>query len=61
MSVLHDQATNPLPLAHPGAGIAFGKLPPDTWAANLHWLLAAMVAGVPLGRVGAFKGLDLHG
>lgn len=47
---------------HYGVGIAFGMFDPDVWTANLHWLLAAMVVGGPLGLVGAIaRRLDLWG
>ncbi len=38
---------------HYGGGLALGMFDPDVWTANLHWLLAAMVMGGPLGLVGA--------
>ncbi|MEV1286163.1 hypothetical protein [Micromonospora sp. NPDC049679] len=40
-------------VVHYGVGIAFGMFDLNVWAANLHWLLAAMVVGGPLGLVGA--------
>lgn len=40
-------------VVHYGVGIAVGMFGPDVWAANSHWLLAAMVMGGPLGLVGA--------
>lgn len=40
-------------VVHYGVGIAFGMFDLNVWTANLHWLLAAMVVGGPLGLVGA--------
>jgi hypothetical protein len=40
-------------VVHYGVGIAFGMFDLNVWAVNLHWLLAAMVVGGPLGLVGA--------
>lgn len=40
-------------IVHYGVGIAFEMFDPDVWTANLHWLTAAMLAGGPLGLVGA--------
>ncbi|MGC4864681.1 hypothetical protein ACLQ3B_04500 [Micromonospora sp. DT53] len=40
-------------VVHYSVGIAFGMFDLNVWAANLHWLLAAMVVGGPLGLVGA--------
>ncbi|MEU8284225.1 hypothetical protein AB0C01_07785 [Micromonospora sp. NPDC048905] len=40
-------------VVHYGVGIAFGMFDLNVWAANLHWLLAAMVVGGPFGLVGA--------
>ncbi|QLQ35842.1 hypothetical protein [Micromonospora robiginosa] len=40
-------------VVHYGVGTAFGMFDRDVWAANLHWLLAALVLGGPLGLVGA--------
>lgn len=49
-------------VVHYGVGIAFGMFDPDVWTANLHWLLATMVVGGPLGLVGAIaRRLDLWG
>ncbi|WP_328372746.1 hypothetical protein [Micromonospora zamorensis] len=40
-------------VVHYSVGIAFGMFDLNVWAANLHWLLAAMAVGGPLGLVGA--------
>ncbi|MET8524366.1 DUF6518 family protein [Micromonospora sp. NPDC005172] len=40
-------------IVHYGVGTAFGMFDPDVFTANLHWLMAAMLAGGPLGLVGA--------
>ena len=40
-------------VVHYGVGMAFGMFDLNVWTANLHWLLAAMVVGGPLGLVGA--------
>lgn len=49
-------------LVHYGVGMAFGMFDPDVWTANVHWLLAAMVVGGPLGLVGAIaRRLDRWG
>ncbi|MFG1674521.1 hypothetical protein [Micromonospora sp. NPDC049282] len=40
-------------VVHYGVGTAFGMFDLTVWAANLHWLLAALVVGGPLGLVGA--------
>lgn len=40
-------------VVHYGVGMAFGMFDLNVWAANLHWLLAAVAAGGPLGTVGA--------
>lgn len=40
-------------VVHYGVGTAFGMFDRDVWAANLIWLLAAVVVGGPLGLVGA--------
>ena len=49
-------------VVHYGVGITLGMFDPDVWTANLHWLLAAMVVGGPLGLVGAIaRRLNLWG
>ncbi|RKE08350.1 hypothetical protein C8E86_3197 [Catellatospora citrea] len=40
-------------VVHYGVGTAFGMFDPNVWTANVHWLLAAIVVGGPLGLVGA--------
>ncbi|MDM4719133.1 hypothetical protein QTQ03_05800 [Micromonospora sp. WMMA1363] len=40
-------------VVHYGVGMAFGMFDLNVWAANVHWLLAAMVVGGPLGLMGA--------
>ncbi|MET0415257.1 MAG: hypothetical protein ABW022_04465 [Actinoplanes sp.] len=40
-------------VVHYGMGLALGMFDPGVWIANVHWLLAAMVVGGPLGLVGA--------
>lgn len=40
-------------VVHYGVGQALGMFDSGVWADNLHWLLAAMVMGGPLGLVGA--------
>jgi hypothetical protein len=40
-------------VVHYGVGLGLGMFDPTVWTSNLHWLLAAMVLGGPLGLVGA--------
>jgi hypothetical protein len=40
-------------LAHYGLGRIFGVFQTDVWASNSYWFLAAIVAGGPLGLIGA--------
>ncbi|MDO5668989.1 MAG: hypothetical protein Q4G50_03190 [Corynebacterium sp.] len=37
---------------HYAVGIAVGIVPPDGWASNAHWFVAAAVFGIPLGLIG---------
>lgn len=38
---------------HYALGRLLGIMPPGVWAENLHWFVTAVVAGVPLGALGA--------
>ena len=40
-------------MVHYGLGLLLGMFESDVWASNSYWFLAAVVAGGPLGLVGA--------